>query len=130
MSATFGYGWDPGRLGSAGSMGNRLPASLDPGVCMATFVPPEPGGHTTLDECQEEVDDLRMALATRPVIDQAKGVLIARHGCTPDQAFEMLTDASQRANVKVREIAARIVSSMQDGTDDPIRPSPPTPGSS
>jgi AmiR/NasT family two-component response regulator len=89
---------------------------------MATFVPPEPARHTNLDECQEEVDDLRKALSTRPVIDQAKGVLMAKHGCTPDEAFEMLTDASQRANVKVREIAARIVSTMQDGADEPSRP--------
>jgi AmiR/NasT family two-component response regulator len=89
---------------------------------MATFVPPEPARHTNLDECQEEVDDLRKALSTKPVIDQAKGVLMAKHGCTPDEAFEMLTDASQRANVKVREIAARIVSTMQDGADEPSRP--------
>ena len=90
---------------------------------MATFVPPEPARHTDLDRCQEEVDDLRKTLATRPVIDQAKGVLMARHDCTPDEAFEMLTDASQRANVKVREIAARIISTMQDGANDPRRPS-------
>ena len=69
------------------------------------------------------VDDLPKALATRPVIDQTKGVLMAKHGCTPDQAFEMLTDASQRVNVRVREIAARIVSTMQDGADEPSRPS-------
>jgi AmiR/NasT family two-component response regulator len=90
---------------------------------VATFIPPEPGRHTSLDECQEEVDDLRKALATRPVIDQAKGVLMGRHGCTPDEAFEMLTDASQRANVNVRDIAARIMFSVQDGADDPSGPS-------
>ena len=88
---------------------------------MATF-PPEQVRHTDLDECQEEVDDLRKAMVSRPVIDQAKGVLIARHGCTPDEAFEMLTDASQRANIKVREIAARIISTTQDAASGPSRP--------
>lgn len=48
-------------------------------------------------------------LATMPVIEQAKGILIARTGCDPDQAFDQLRGASQRANVPVRVLAARLV---------------------
>jgi hypothetical protein len=48
-------------------------------------------------------------LETMPVIEQAKGVLVAQHGCTPDEAFTLLRAASQRANVPVRDLAARIV---------------------
>ena len=40
---------------------------------MPTFAPEHK--HVTLDECQTEVDDLRAALTTRPVIEQAKTVL-------------------------------------------------------
>jgi AmiR/NasT family two-component response regulator len=61
-------------------------------------------------------------METRPVIDQAKGVLMAKHGCTPDEAFDMLSTASQRSNKKVREIAAGIVSTMQDAGRDPEQP--------
>lgn len=78
--------------------------------------------HTNLDECQDEVDNLRSAMDTRPVIDQAKGVLMTRHGCSPDEAFTMLRDASQRDNRKLRDIARGVVDSVQDSEDPPFAP--------
>lgn len=50
---------------------------------------------------------------SRDVIGQAKGILMARSGVDEERAFEMLKSASQRMNVKLRDIAARIA----DGTD-------------
>jgi ANTAR domain/GAF domain len=52
---------------------------------------------------------MREAMQFRSVIDMAKGMLIARHGCTPDEAFTLLSQASQRQNRKLRDIAAGIV---------------------
>jgi len=52
---------------------------------------------------------LAARLDSQPVIEQAKGILIARVGCTPDEAFDMLRTASQRRNVRVRDIASDIV---------------------
>ena len=52
---------------------------------------------------------LRAQLETMPVIEQAKGILIAQTGCTPEEAFTMLRQASQRSNVRVSELAASIV---------------------
>lgn len=49
-------------------------------------------------------------LETMPVIEQAKGIIMAQSGCTPDAAFEQLRHASQRANVPIRDLAARVVS--------------------
>jgi two-component system, response regulator / RNA-binding antiterminator len=43
------------------------------------------------------------------VIDQAKGLLIAKHGCSAEDAFQMLAEASQRENRKLRDIAAAMV---------------------
>jgi response regulator NasT len=65
--------------------------------------------HTDVDECQEEVEDLRSTLETRPVIDQAKGILVGQEHCTPDQAFVMLTEASQKSNRKIRDVARAMV---------------------
>ena len=48
-------------------------------------------------------------LETMPVIEQAKGILIAQNGCTPEEAFDMLRRASQRSNVRVSELASGIV---------------------
>ena len=52
---------------------------------------------------------LRAKLETMPVIEQAKGILIAQTGCTPRQHSNMLRRASQRSNVRVGELAAGIV---------------------
>jgi GAF domain-containing protein len=49
------------------------------------------------------------AIEYRGVIEQAKGILMANHPCGPDEAHQMLVAASQRENLKVREIAQRIV---------------------
>jgi len=52
---------------------------------------------------------LQAKLDSMPVIEQAKGVLMAQQRCGPDEAFDLLRRASQRANVKVSVLAARIV---------------------
>jgi hypothetical protein len=56
---------------------------------------------------------LERALETRGVIDQAKGILMARTGTDADQAFESLRRASQRSNRKVSDLAQEIVESTQ-----------------
>jgi AmiR/NasT family two-component response regulator len=76
---------------------------------MTTFIDGDSSTHTDLAAAQTEIEDLRAALATRPVIDQAKGILVAQLGCSPEAAFELLLLASQRDNRKVREIARAIV---------------------
>jgi GAF domain-containing protein len=63
-------------------------------------------------------EQLQESLLSRPTIDQAKGILMAEHRCTADQAFEMLREISQRENRKLRDIAAEIV-------DDTTTPKPP-----
>ena len=55
-------------------------------------------------------EHLSEAMRSRAVIEQAKGILMARSPeLTPDAAFDLLRNASQRENVKLREIAERIV---------------------
>ncbi len=58
---------------------------------------------------QDTADNLRVALESRAVIDQAKGILMERHKLTPDQAFQLLAQASMASNVKVREVAEQLV---------------------
>lgn len=54
-------------------------------------------------------DNLQAALESRAVIDQAKGVLMERFKLTPDQAFQLLAQASMNTNRKVRDIADHLV---------------------
>ena len=52
---------------------------------------------------------LQARLASMPVIEQAKGVIMAQYGWPEDQAFDALRRASQRENIKVRDLAASLV---------------------
>lgn len=54
-------------------------------------------------------EQMEEALQSRDLIGQAKGILMAREGITADQAFDMLRRASQRLNVKLRDVAGSIV---------------------
>ncbi len=49
------------------------------------------------------------ALDHRAVIEQAKGVLMVAHGVDADEAFQLLRSYSQDSNIKVRDLADRLV---------------------
>ncbi|RFU21524.1 ANTAR domain-containing protein [Geodermatophilus marinus] len=53
--------------------------------------------------------NLEKALTSRAVIDQAKGVLIARLGIDAEDAFARLVALSNRLNIKVRDLAHLVV---------------------
>jgi GAF domain-containing protein len=57
------------------------------------------------------------AMQSRASIEQAKGVLMAAQRCGPDEAFGLLVRASQRENVKLREIARRIIARAAAGRE-------------
>lgn len=59
-------------------------------------------------------ETLEQALRSRAVIEQAKGILMARSKLTEGDAFELLRKASQRENRKLRDVAADIVARVVD----------------
>ncbi|MFL6043312.1 MAG: GAF and ANTAR domain-containing protein [Gaiellales bacterium] len=54
-------------------------------------------------------DGLAAAMTSRATIEQAKGILIAQYGGSPEEAFERLRGLSQHSNIKLRDVAKRIV---------------------
>lgn len=58
---------------------------------------------------RDMAENLRAALDSRAVIDQAKGILMERHRLTADQAFQMLVHASMTTNTKLRDVADHLV---------------------
>jgi GAF domain-containing protein len=64
-------------------------------------------------------DQLRSSLASRTVIDQALGVIMAQERCTQARAFSLLRAASQNRNIKLRDIAAAIVTSVSGEPPQP-----------
>ena len=65
----------------------------------------------------DHIDQLRDALVSRAVIDQAKGVIMAIRGVSPDAAFEVLAEQSQQENVKVRDLAQRFIDDITSRSD-------------
>ncbi|HET7385574.1 MAG TPA: ANTAR domain-containing protein [Nocardioidaceae bacterium] len=59
---------------------------------------------------EQEVSQLRQALVSRPPIDQAKGILMLRYSLDADDAFRVLMRWSMATNVKLRDVAAALVS--------------------
>jgi GAF domain-containing protein len=53
------------------------------------------------------------AMQSRAVIEQAKGLLIGRHRVSADEAFAMLSRASQNSNRKLRDIAQALIDGAQ-----------------
>lgn len=62
---------------------------------------------------RQRVRHLEIALTSRAEIDQAKGVLMAVHGLTADEAFARLVEQSQRQNTKLREVAHALLESVR-----------------
>jgi GAF domain-containing protein len=67
------------------------------------------GNAQAVAQTSEDLEQLRTAMMSRAVIEQAKGILMERHKVTEDQAFTVLTHASQRSNTKLRDVAAELV---------------------
>jgi GAF domain-containing protein len=57
----------------------------------------------------ELAGQLQRALESRPIIDRAVGVLMARRGYTSRQAFDQLRAISQREHRKLSQVAAQLV---------------------
>ena len=64
-------------------------------------------------------EQMEEALQSRDLIGQAKGILMARERIGPDEAFDMLRRASQRLNLKLRDIAREIAESAQASKSAP-----------
>ncbi|MEU8355213.1 GAF and ANTAR domain-containing protein [Nonomuraea sp. NPDC048882] len=66
---------------------------------------------TTLEAARmrEVAAQLKEALTTRAIIDQALGIVMAQRRCTAQHAFELLRHVSQDRNVKLHQLAASIV---------------------
>jgi GAF domain-containing protein len=57
-------------------------------------------------------DNLRIALSSRSVIDQAIGIVMSRERCSADEAFDVLRKVSQQRNTKLRHVATELVTAI------------------
>jgi GAF domain-containing protein len=82
--------------------------------------------HRTLTESRRLADQLQKALDSRVVIEQAKGVLAARHELNIDDAFQRLRERARNAGRRLHDVAREVVeeqpgTSGHDASGDPQR---------
>jgi GAF domain-containing protein len=62
---------------------------------------------------------LQEALASRDLIGQAKGILMARESISADEAFDVLRRASQRSGCKLRDVAVKLIARVDRPDERP-----------
>ncbi|WP_308122027.1 ANTAR domain-containing protein [Streptomyces sp. TRM70350] len=73
-------------------------------------------------ELRTRNEQLGQALASRAVIDQARGMVMALAPCSSERAWDLLVDVSQHCNIKLRDVAAALVATTKDQTlPEPIQ---------
>ncbi|MCX4405009.1 ANTAR domain-containing protein [Streptomyces sp. NBC_01764] len=73
-------------------------------------------------DLRTEVVQLKRAMQTRPVIDLARGVLMASFGLSTDDAWNVLVEVSQHTNTKVHHLAEDLVGAVNgDPLPDALR---------
>lgn len=70
-------------------------------------------------ELREEIDQLKEAVTSHAVVDQAIGMMVALGRVTPDQGWAVLREVSQHTNIKLRTIAEMIIVWGQKGDLSP-----------
>lgn len=83
-------------------------ADVAMGQEVAAFVAIAVGNAESAARATSDVANMRRAMLSRSVIEQAKGILMERYKITAEQAFTLLTHASQRHNVKLRAVAEEL----------------------
>ncbi|MGW6911630.1 ANTAR domain-containing protein [Streptomyces sp. NPDC054940] len=70
-------------------------------------------------ELEEEVGQLKEAVVSHAVVDQAIGMVVALGRVAPDQGWAVLKDVSQHTNIKLRHVAELILIWGRDGRMPP-----------
>ena len=86
---------------------------VEAGTAFAAYAAVAVTNADTFASTAETAEQLRAAMASRATIEQAKGILMAQSGLSPEEAFVLLVRASQRENRKLRDIAADLVARAQ-----------------
>ena len=95
------HSFDVGQQAKALSYASQASASLRLAVRIAKLT--------------DRTEDLQAAMASRTIIDVAVGIIMGQNRCSQETAFEILQRASSTRNIKLRDVAARLVASAGPG---------------
>ncbi|GAA3500152.1 GAF and ANTAR domain-containing protein [Streptomyces prasinosporus] len=99
------YGERPGALAAGRDAARAFAVRMTDAVTTALRI----------EHHRQSAADVRTALLSRSVIDQAIGILMARERIDADRALERLRRASQGRNIKLRDLCAQVVERTANG---------------
>jgi hypothetical protein len=86
------------------------------GLCADLTAGRSPGSdEARIKALETEVEQLRAAMSSRAVIEQAKGILMLLTSCGDQTAFDLLGHISSHTHRKVRDVARAITESATGG---------------
>jgi ANTAR domain len=105
----------PGPAAVTLSLFGARPRALDPGQIPLAELLVAAGGAlvdnlSQFGDARREAIQFRDAAQSRALVDQAKGVLMNALGCSADEALSRMRQISQQSNMKVTEVASKIIS--------------------
>jgi len=107
---------DDGASGLVGLYGRCRDAFAGGGVARAEgFVAQASKGLTLalrMTKLRETRDGMSAAMKSRTVIDLATGAIMAQNKCDQDSAFRVLLNASNSRNLKLRDVAGAVITSV------------------
>ncbi|MET9684655.1 GAF and ANTAR domain-containing protein [Streptomyces coeruleorubidus] len=107
-----------GETGAAINLYGVRPGTLDQGRDAARAFAARAGDAINvalrIERRRQSVADVRTALLSRSVIDQAIGILMAQERIDASAALERLRRASQHRNVKLRDLCGQLVAKVSD----------------
>ncbi|MFD8431446.1 ANTAR domain-containing protein [Streptomyces coelicoflavus] len=86
------------------------PTDVRPNPGPGTGPDPDPDSDSDqIFRLQEQVRQLKEAVVSHAVVDQAIGVIIVLGGVTPDEGWIVLKEVSQHTNIKLRNVAETVL---------------------
>ncbi|GAB2874359.1 GAF and ANTAR domain-containing protein [Streptomyces deserti] len=105
------YGLRPAALDTARDAARTFAARATDAINVALHI----------ERRRQSAADVRTALLSRSVIDQAIGILMARERIDARIALERLRRVSQEKNVKLRDLCSQLVARVAERADAPSR---------
>jgi AmiR/NasT family two-component response regulator len=73
-----------------------------------------------LKPLRTKLTSLRESLATRKLLDRAKGILMTAHGFTEQEAYRSMQQYSMNRRLSIKEVAEAIIKDMCPRTFGPV----------
>jgi hypothetical protein len=90
-------------------------SQLDVAELLIAFGDAVVGNAAEYGDAQRTAQQLLAAAESRTLVDQAKGMLMHALGCTPDEALRWMRRTSQERNIRVADVARKVISSGGTG---------------